>query len=64
MRNNNLVSRNKLTSAVQAVDRQIAKAERQIRKTDPRSQAYTKVESELSQLRQKRARLFRGLGRT
>lgn len=59
MRNAKQVTRNKVNHAIQAVDRQIAKAERAIRKMDPTSGAYDNAASELFQLRQKRARLFR-----
>ena len=60
MRNNKQITRNKVNHAVIAVDRQIARAERQVRKVDPNSRAYETLTAELYSLRQKRARLFRG----
>lgn len=60
MRNNKQITRNKVNHAVVAVDRQIAKVERQVRKVDPTSRAFETLTAELYQLRQKRARLFRG----
>ena len=64
MRNNQAISRNKINHAVIAVERQIAKVERTLRKIDPASGAYDKAENELFQLRQKRAKLVKGLHRS
>lgn len=61
MRNNKQLSKAKLFGSVQAIDRQISKKEREIRKVSPDSSSYTRLSSELFQLRQKRAKLHKGI---
>lgn len=63
MRNAKQVTRHKVVSAVQAVDRQLAREERKLTKIDPTSRAYTSQEGVVHVLRQKKARLMGGLGR-
>lgn len=64
MRNNKQFSRMKITQAVQAVDRKLSKAERDLRKADPSCASYDSLEREVLSLRQKRSKLIRGLGRS
>lgn len=61
MSNNKQVSKAKLFGSVQAIDRQISKKEREIRKVSPDSPNYTRISGELFQLRQKRAKLHKGI---
>ena len=61
MRNHKIQTRVKVQNAVDALDRKIGKCERELRKADPTSRAFMQHTQELSQLRQKRARLFSGV---
>ena len=61
MRNNKQQTRNKASSALAAVDRKIAKAERVLAKVDRYCDAYDRLHLELRQLNQKRAQLFKGV---
>ncbi|AWY03075.1 hypothetical protein SCYZ1_4 [Pseudomonas phage SCYZ1] len=61
MRNNKQQTRVKASSAVAAVDRKIAKAERGLAKVDRYCDAYDRLQLELRQLYQKRSVLFKGV---
>ena len=61
MLNRKSQSKSKVFGSLQAIDRRIAKAERDIRKVHPTAPSYVVYSSELYQLRQKRAKLSKSL---
>ena len=61
MSNNKQVSKAKLFGSVQAIDRQISKKEREICKVFSDFSNYICISGELFQLRQKRAKLHKGI---